>query len=144
MINTLNNQPTGIITILLLLHSDDVNQIHLVQGRVQLRKWWAFGFHKRWRISWLPEWLFTSQQEFCSTESVSQLDCIKVWCEYMNMVKRMSLFEGTSRPHILAYQTCKTIYLFLFSCGSLTFLASASEAICFWGGIPVWWPIAED
>jgi hypothetical protein len=31
---------------------------------------WTFGFHKRRGISWLAEWLLTSQEGFCSLELV--------------------------------------------------------------------------
>jgi hypothetical protein len=42
-------------------------------GALLRTRQWTFGFHKRWGISWLAEWLSASQEGLCSRELVISL-----------------------------------------------------------------------
>jgi len=47
-----------------------MDRIQLVQlrtsGEPLWTRYWTFGFHKRWWIPWLAEWLSASQDGMCS------------------------------------------------------------------------------
>jgi hypothetical protein len=59
---------------------------------------WTFGFHKRRGISWLAEWLWTSQERLCPTELVGWLvsEAVEKW-------RRLSFL----RNHHMKTAVCK-------------------------------------